>query len=99
VERRSVNVVLYSRRATMPRKPRIASQTGYYHFINRGINKRKIFHKKNDFEFYLRLALEYKDKFGIEISHYCIMSNHSHFQLKTDCLDNLLTERRSVGRP
>ena len=62
----------------MPRKPRQASNSGFYHFINRGVNKKKLFHCKEDFEFYKGLLREYKEKFHVQIHHYCLMTNHTH---------------------
>lgn len=62
----------------MPRKNRQPSQSGYYHFINRGVNKKKIFHRPEDFTFYKLLLGEYKLEFDIKIIHYCLMSNHTH---------------------
>ncbi len=66
----------------MPRYPRQESPTGVYHFINRGVNKKKLFHRSADFETYKGLIHEYRDRFGIEIYHYCLMANHTHLVLK-----------------
>lgn len=83
-------VVLYSRRdITMPRKSREISPTGAYHFINRGVNKKHIFHKAGDYERYMQLVKEYAREFKIEIYHYCLMVNHTHFLLKTEDLSLL----------
>jgi putative transposase len=73
----------------MPRKPRSQSATGTYHFIARGVNKKDLFHKKNDYDYYLALIAEYKVSLKIEIYHYCLMTNHTHFLLKTDELNSL----------
>ena len=68
----------------MPRYPRQESATGVYHFINRGVNKKRLFHKRKDYRTYLDLLLEYKKRFGISIYHYCLMPNHTHIMLKAD---------------
>lgn len=73
----------------MPRKPRQLSQTGVYHFINRGINKKKIFHRENDYGFYLGLMKSHADELGIGIHHYCLMNNHTHILLSSQDLDSL----------
>ena len=65
----------------MPRKPRQPSASGYYHFINRGVNKKKIFHEDEDFEFYKGLLKEYAEKLNLRILHYCLMANHTHLLL------------------
>lgn len=66
----------------MARKSRQASPTGVYHFINRGVNKKKLFHRKEDFERYLGLVREYSLKLSAPVYHYCIMPNHSHILLR-----------------
>ena len=73
----------------MPRRPRQGSPTGVYHFITRGVNKKRLFHDKKDFQFYMALMLEYKEKLKIEIYHYCLMSNHTHLLVKTEDLVSL----------
>lgn len=73
----------------MPRRNRTESKTGFYHFINRGVNKKTLFHKKNDYEAYLKLIEEYSIKLGIKIYHYCLMSNHSHILLNAESHDSL----------
>jgi putative transposase len=65
----------------MARKPREESSSKVYHFINRGVNKKTIFHAPKDHGFYLDLIRQYKDRLGIEIYHYCVMTNHSHLIL------------------
>ena len=66
----------------MPRKNRCASETGVYHFINRGVNKRRLFYIPDDYKKYLSLTEEHARELGIEIYHYCLMSNHTHILLR-----------------
>ena len=54
----------------MPRGPRPQSSTGYYHWINRGVNQKKLFHSKSDFERFLDLIKEYKERFQLSLFHY-----------------------------
>ena len=68
----------------MPRRKRIPSPTGVYHWINRGVNQKKIFHVNKDYDFFLGLLAEHKDPLGIQIYHYCLMSNHVHLLLWAD---------------
>lgn|SRR3989338_2662690 len=68
----------------MPRKPRQTSPTNVYHFINRGVNKKTLFHKHEDYCYYLKLLLEYRDKLNIHIYHYCLMRNHTHVLLRAE---------------
>ena len=62
----------------MPRKNRIQSSSGVYHWINRGITKKDLFHKAPDYDFFLKLLAEYKNLYNIHIYHYCLMTNHVH---------------------
>ncbi len=83
----------------MPRKPRQPSPSGVYHFITRGVNKKKLFHGQEDYKSYLRLLKEYRDKFNVQIYHYCLMTNHIHLALKSENLQTLsqfahFTQRR-----
>ena len=65
----------------MPRHKRIASETGFYHWINRGINQKKIFHKAGDFRCWLKLVEEHRSDYGVRLHHFCLMSNHIHLLL------------------
>jgi len=62
----------------MPRRPRQHSSSGYPHFINRGVNKKRILHRMGNFEFYKGLLKGYGDKFFMRILHDCLVSNHTH---------------------
>lgn len=73
----------------MPRKPRQESKSGVYHFIVRGVNKKKLFHRPEDYQSYRELLREYKKNLSIEIYHYCFMNNHVHLILRAPDLDSL----------
>lgn len=66
----------------MPRKAREKSETGIYHIMLRGIDKKDIFMVNMDYEkflYYVERAMEIS-KF--EIYGYCLMTNHVHILLK-----------------
>lgn len=66
----------------MPRQAREKSQTGIYHVMLRGIDKRDIFLTDKDyykFLYYIKLA---KEKSGFSLLAYCLMTNHVHLLLK-----------------
>jgi len=65
----------------MPRKPRLEIP-GYYHIINRGVEKRKVFLEKADYEQFEELMCHYAGEHGITIHNYCLMSNHYHLLLE-----------------
>lgn len=73
----------------MPRKKREESPTGVYHWIARGMNKRKLFYGGGDYEQFLGLLGEYKKLYSIEIFHYCLMTNHVHLLLKALTIKDL----------
>lgn len=62
----------------MARKPRPASESGYYHLISRGNNKKDLFHEAKDFEQYLLLLIQYASVNEVKLHHYCLMTNHTH---------------------
>jgi REP element-mobilizing transposase RayT len=66
----------------MPRKARTKSSTGIYHILIRGINRQIIFEDDEDYQQYLEVLKEQKEKSGIEIYAYCLMSNHIHLLIK-----------------
>ena len=66
----------------MARQNRI-NEPGYYHIINRGVERRDIFLEPEDYNFFLDLLLEIKKKFNIVIHAYCLMTNHYHVLLET----------------
>jgi putative transposase len=73
----------------MPRTKRRVSPTGIYHWIVRGLNRKQLFHQKNDYEHFEVLLREYIGKFGITVYHYCYMSNHVHLLIKANDLKDL----------
>ena len=68
----------------MPRKARSLYQGEYYHVLSRGNNRQILFHRQEDFEYYLQCLAKYKEKFGISLFHYCLMNNHVHLLLRGD---------------
>ncbi|RJP29097.1 MAG: transposase [Candidatus Omnitrophota bacterium] len=67
----------------MPRKNRGLVDGSYYHIVVRGNDKRKLFRAKQDYQWFLALIREYRQKHPISILHYCLMPNHFHVLIKT----------------
>jgi putative transposase len=62
----------------MPRTAR-ASQGGFvYHVINRGNARQRVFHKDGDYEAFVRLMLEGRERVPVRLTGYCLMPNHFH---------------------
>lgn len=61
--------------------PRVARGLGghlCYHVINRGNAKQEVFHKNRDYETFVRLMGEAKNRHAMKIFAYCLMPNHFH---------------------
>ncbi len=65
----------------MARRPRI-ELPGYYHIVNRGVNKMHIFRKMDDYEYFEELICFYAKSYGVIIHNYCLMSNHYHLLIE-----------------
>ena len=66
----------------MPRVPRMASQTGYYHIIMRGAGKQILFESDDDRRAFLRLLARLSMEEQITLIAFCLMSNHVHLVLE-----------------
>lgn len=66
----------------MPRKARELVEGGIYHVFNRGNDRRDLFREGDDFDFFREALHQAKDKFPIEIFHYCLMNNHFHLLVR-----------------
>ncbi|MDD4909485.1 MAG: transposase [Candidatus Omnitrophica bacterium] len=73
----------------MPRDRRHIPEAGFLHVISRGNNRRKIFRYERDLEAYYSILLQSKAEDRINISHYCLMSNHIHLILEVNEASNL----------
>src|SRR3989338_8166294 len=67
----------------MARPLRIEYPGAWYHVINRGAGKRRIFHSIQDHELFLSLLGEASQVYGIEIHAYSLMGNHYHLRIYT----------------
>lgn len=66
----------------MPRASRNLTDSGYYHVLSRGSDKKIIFRCDEDFIKFLTIISNNLEKYGISIYHYCLMPGHFHFLLK-----------------
>ena len=67
----------------MPRPLRIEYAGAWYHVMNRGINRMRIFSSDEHRQIFLNLLIEISLLFEVEIHSYCLMDNHYHLLLQT----------------
>ena len=66
----------------MPRQRREKGETGLYHIMLRGIDRRVIFEDEEDDRKFLSLLERFKGECGFELPGYCLMSNHVHLLMR-----------------
>jgi putative transposase len=67
----------------MARPTRIDFPGGWYHVLNRGIEKRVIFRSTRCYERFLELLSCLPGRFGVKLHGYVLMPNHYHLQVET----------------
>ena len=87
----------YIRGDNMPRIAREKSETGIYHVMLRGIDKRDIFIKESDYQKFIEYIKKAKKKIEFTMYAYCLMSNHIHILLKTEEDVGDIIRRITVG--
>ena len=73
----------------MSRGPREYCESGIYHVMFRGHNKNEIFIAKRDYEKFLEILQEIKEKKQFELYAYCLMTNHAHLVIKEAALRDI----------
>ena len=79
----------------MARPLRIEYPGAYYHVMNRGLNRQRIFAEDKDRQNFLGLIGEVHRLWKVEIYAYCLMGNHYHLLVRT-ALGNLSRVMRHV---
>jgi putative transposase len=75
----------------MPRGPRAIRPGVCYHVINRGNNRRQLFHRPADYAAFVTLIGQARDLVPLDLFAVCLMPNHFHVVLRP-------CERDAVGR-
>ena len=73
----------------MPRANRYAPAGRPYHVINRGNDRRQVFHEPADYKVFLRLASEGTCRFEVDLHAHCLMPNHFHLIVEPTASDAL----------
>ncbi len=66
----------------MPRIARNLVDNGYYHIVTRGLDRRRLFRYKQNYELFLDTTAKYLKQYKVYILHYCLMPKHLHFLMK-----------------
>ena len=67
----------------MARPRRLEIAGGWYHVVNRGIERRAIFRAEGNYEHFLELLAKAVTRFAVRVHGYVLMDNHYHLQLET----------------
>jgi len=67
----------------VPRPQRIEYENAFYHVMNRGKARQKIFHNDTYYEAFLETLAEAQQRFQCVIHAYCLMGNHYHLLIET----------------
>ncbi|MBN2324850.1 MAG: transposase [Spirochaetes bacterium] len=67
----------------MARPLRIEYPDAWYHVMNRGRHKEKVFIVDNDYLFFLNLLEFSSELFHVDVAAYCLMPNHYHLLIHT----------------
>jgi putative transposase len=67
----------------MVRLARLDLGGGWYHVLNRGIDRRTIFKSLNSYSHFVELLSGLPKRFGVRIHVYVLTANHYHLQIET----------------
>jgi REP element-mobilizing transposase RayT len=67
----------------MARPLRVEYPGAFYHVINRGHRREKLYTSTRDYEKFLQYLEKAAERFGIIIHTYCLMANHYHLLVET----------------
>ncbi len=67
----------------MPRPHRIEYENAFYHIMNRGRERKTVFHSEAYYQAFLATLTEAAERFHAVIHAYCLMGNHYHLLLET----------------
>lgn len=81
----------------MARKKRI-EKIGFYHIVNRGVERRTIFYDDEDFKKFLEIVQDSAIIYNFALHSFCLMNNHYHLLLQTKDLNLSLLMRQINSR-
>jgi putative transposase len=87
---------LYRHGIAMPRIRRSAPDGAVQHVLNRGNNRATVFHKRGDYEAFLRMMREAQEVEPIRILNYTLMPNHFHLTVWPETIATLSAYMRCL---
>ena len=82
----------------MARLPRLTLPGHPHHVIQRGNNRQRIFHDRQDFETMLALMVEQAGRCQVAVHAYVLMDNHFHLLATPQTAEGLPQMMQAVGR-
>ena len=84
----------------MPRRGRVFVPAYPHHIVQRGHNRQAVFLTEEDRSSYLTTLCEFREKLGVQIHAYCLMTNHVHLIVNpgADATNLSLLMKRLAGR-
>lgn len=67
----------------MARPLRVEYEGAYYHVMNRGQGRQRVFHGKRYYMYFLLCLEQAHKRFALEVHAYCLMGNHYHLLVRT----------------
>ncbi|HHJ18393.1 MAG TPA: hypothetical protein ENJ84_00960, partial [Gammaproteobacteria bacterium] len=67
----------------MPRTDRLEYKGAFYHVMNRGRGRQRIFDTDDYYQAFLETVVEAHHRFNLQIHAYCLMGNHYHLLVET----------------
>lgn len=73
----------------MPRRARVVLPHEYYHVVNRGSLRARLFYTARDYRTFIRVLADTVDAFQLPLLSYCVMPNHWHLVLRPEHAQHL----------
>lgn len=82
----------------MGRRPRLPSETGYYHVVTRGNRRQTVFQQPEDYAAYCTLLQAALQTYTVSLAHFCLMPNHIHLLVHAPAVNPLSQALHQVQR-
>jgi putative transposase len=73
----------------MPRSRRMACAGAVFHVVNRGVERRKVFFTDRDYQRFVSLLRDGKERAPVKVFGFCVMPNHFHIMIEPETKEAL----------